>query len=620
MPSGTSDETSTRSPPSDARSSRASRAIGPSTYAAQAVGADETSRELGERRLEQLADVERHPPVTADGDDRSVVRRAGRRRARRPPAAARARASRSSRRCRRARRDAQGREPRRSARSRRRTRSRRPTRQNASASGNESAAGSADALEAQRLLDRAGHALSLLDPWRSGHSASSTGCTPVRSREGAKYTRRVKAVVIERPHEAVFREVETPVCGPGDVLVRSRLAGVCRTDIEVLNGELDSRWVRYPCIPGHEWSGIVEAVGEGVRDLEPGDRVVCEGFCYCGACRRCRAGDTHLCEQLRLPRLHPRRRLRRARARPPPRCPPPAGRGPARRRRSDRARIGGAQGAAARAAQLPARRSALSAPARSGRWRSCSPGCSRRPRSSPTAIREQELELARRLGADETVDVSGGGAPHEGGLDLVVETAGAVAAVELATRLPREGGRVVGLGISGEGRELCLPADRFVLRDLELIGSVGYTTAVWSRVVELLGAGLVDFAPIVARRVPAERFEDAFGLMAEPDGVVGQNPPRARGAADRPGRLPPPRGRRGGRRLALPAARAGRRRSPETAAATLRRIRAGASSSSATRRSTRSSSRRSSERRTRLRSSSARCSGRARRAATSRRR
>jgi threonine dehydrogenase-like Zn-dependent dehydrogenase len=137
-------------------------------------------------------------------------------------------------------------------------------------------------------------------------------------------------------------------------------------------------------------------------------------------------------------------------------------------------------------------------------------------------IREAELELARLLGATETVVVSGGAAAHQGELDLVVETAGAVAAVELATRLPREGGRVVALGIAGEGQELRVPADRFTLRDLTLIGSVGYTTAVWARVVELLGAGVVDFEPVVARRIPAERFEEAFRLMGEADGVVGR--------------------------------------------------------------------------------------------------
>jgi threonine dehydrogenase-like Zn-dependent dehydrogenase len=331
----------------------------------------------------------------------------------------------------------------------------------------------------------------------------------------------VKAVVIERPHEAVYGEVETPVCGPGDVLVRSRFAGLCRTDVEVLEGELDLRWVRYPCIPGHEWSGVVEEVGEGVSGIAPGDNVVCEGFCYCGVCRRCRAGDTHLCEtydQLGFTRgggygelvLAPRRVVHRLpdgveldsavlvepasvvlqgleRARP----------------------LAGETIGVIGVGTLGALTLVLA--------RLFSPGA-----VIAYGIREAELELARRLGADETVDLSSGPATNEGDLDLVVETAGAVPAIELATRLPRMGGRVVALGIAGAGRELTLPADRFVLRDLSLIGSVGYTTAVWSRVVELLGSGLVDFAPVVARRVPADRFEEAFGLMAEPDGVVGR--------------------------------------------------------------------------------------------------
>jgi L-idonate 5-dehydrogenase len=125
---------------------------------------------------------------------------------------------------------------------------------------------------------------------------------------------------------------------------------------------------------------------------------------------------------------------------------------------------------------------------------------------------DEELDLARRLGAAEAVSVSAPSVPHEAECDLVVETAGAVPAVELATRLAREGGRIVALGIAGEGNELSVPADRFVLRDLELIGSVGYTTAVWARVVDLLGAGLLDLAPVLARRV---RRPVRAGLQAD---------------------------------------------------------------------------------------------------------
>jgi D-arabinose 1-dehydrogenase-like Zn-dependent alcohol dehydrogenase len=103
-------------------------------------------------------------------------------------------------------------------------------------------------------------------------------------------------VVIERPGAVALRELDAPVCGPDDVVVRSRAAGVCRTDLEVLRGELDPRWVRYPCVPGHEWSGEIAEVGEAVEGLSVGDRVVCEGMIPCGRCRRCTAGETNLCE------------------------------------------------------------------------------------------------------------------------------------------------------------------------------------------------------------------------------------------------------------------------------------------------------------------------------------
>jgi D-arabinose 1-dehydrogenase-like Zn-dependent alcohol dehydrogenase len=57
----------------------------------------------------------------------------------------------------------------------------------------------------------------------------------------------MKAVLIERPHEVSWVELETPKVGPGEVLVRSHAAGVCRTDLEMLHGGLtDPRWVQWP--------------------------------------------------------------------------------------------------------------------------------------------------------------------------------------------------------------------------------------------------------------------------------------------------------------------------------------------------------------------------------------
>jgi threonine dehydrogenase-like Zn-dependent dehydrogenase len=335
----------------------------------------------------------------------------------------------------------------------------------------------------------------------------------------------MRAVVIEEPNAVALREVETPTPGRGEVRVRSVLAGVCRTDIDILTGALDSRWVRFPVIPGHEWSGVVDSVGEGVDDLEPGQRVVCEGNIGCMRCPRCRAGDTHLCERydavgftrsggwgeyVVVPAriLHPlpdQVSFAAAALVEPGSCVVKA----LGRARIQPAETVGVVGVGAMGA-LAIRLARLSAPSAIVAF----------------GVREEELELARTLGADAVVNVAAGD-PEErtrglvgGVLDVVVETAGAVPAVELSTRLVREGGRVVLLGIAGHEEELVLPADRIPLRDLTVLGSVGYTTAAWAHMVALLREGLVDLDSIVTHRFPLERFEDAFALMDERRGVV----------------------------------------------------------------------------------------------------
>jgi D-arabinose 1-dehydrogenase-like Zn-dependent alcohol dehydrogenase len=105
----------------------------------------------------------------------------------------------------------------------------------------------------------------------------------------------MRALVVERPGVAAVQRVPRPVPGPGEVLVRVGAAGICGSDVEVLEGRRPPPYVRYPIIPGHEWAGTVEAVGPGIDGVAEGAVVVAEGFRVCGDCTRCREGRTNLC-------------------------------------------------------------------------------------------------------------------------------------------------------------------------------------------------------------------------------------------------------------------------------------------------------------------------------------
>lgn len=90
------------------------------------------------------------------------------------------------------------------------------------------------------------------------------------------------------------RAVEVPLTAPGlgEVQVRVEAAGICGTDRHLYMGEFPSR---PPVTLGHEFCGIVTAVGEGV-DLPPGERVTCDPNDWCGTCPACRRGRVNLCE------------------------------------------------------------------------------------------------------------------------------------------------------------------------------------------------------------------------------------------------------------------------------------------------------------------------------------
>jgi 2-desacetyl-2-hydroxyethyl bacteriochlorophyllide A dehydrogenase len=325
-----------------------------------------------------------------------------------------------------------------------------------------------------------------------------------------------RALVIAAPGSIALKDVPELVPGPGEVVARPAHTGICGTDLELLAGVVDPAYVRYPLVPGHEWSGVVEAVGPGVTGVHPGQPVIAEGVIPDRVCPECARGHTNLClvydevgftragaaaDQVLLPAqvVHVLdgsvSLLEAALAEPAAVAWRAIGRG--RPRPGERVAVVGDGTLALIAAHL---------------LRLYSPAevvvCGQRPAQS---------ELAARLGATSfLIDTP------DARFDLVVEAAGAAAAVERALRLARRGGRVVLLGLAGSGVRAAFPVDDVLTRDLQISASFSYTSAAWAEVTALLGAGRIRLAPLITHRFPLAAYQEAYRVLRESTGPRGK--------------------------------------------------------------------------------------------------
>jgi 2-desacetyl-2-hydroxyethyl bacteriochlorophyllide A dehydrogenase len=105
----------------------------------------------------------------------------------------------------------------------------------------------------------------------------------------------MRAAVLRRPGVIELTELDDPVAGPGDAVIRVARSRVCGTDRAIFRGDYI---VTTPIVLGHEYSGIVVAVGDEVRALHVGDRVVVDPNVVDGKCFFCRRGRSHLCSGL----------------------------------------------------------------------------------------------------------------------------------------------------------------------------------------------------------------------------------------------------------------------------------------------------------------------------------
>lgn len=108
----------------------------------------------------------------------------------------------------------------------------------------------------------------------------------------------MKSAVFYGRHDLRVEEYDMPEAGPEDVVIQVKACGVCGTDVHIYEGDKGAAEVTPPTILGHEFSGVVAAVGAKVHHYKIGDRVCIDPNCYCGNCEPCRDGVAHYCQNM----------------------------------------------------------------------------------------------------------------------------------------------------------------------------------------------------------------------------------------------------------------------------------------------------------------------------------
>jgi D-arabinose 1-dehydrogenase-like Zn-dependent alcohol dehydrogenase len=330
----------------------------------------------------------------------------------------------------------------------------------------------------------------------------------------------VKALMLEDVQTLRVRDIPEPELKPGGAVVRVKANGVCRSDWHAWTGHQPRT---FPWVLGHEMTGVVEQVAEGVTEFAVGDRVIVPFAGACGTCRWCRLGENNLCENIAVP---------------------------------GKTYFGGmgelvsVPGVARNLVPLPDSVTFTEGAALGCRFITAYHGVIDRGRVAPgewvavfgcggiglsainsaaaagarvigVDINPGNLDLASKVGAGITINSKETDAVEaiqeitKGGADVAVDALGITDTCTAGILSLRKQGRHVQIGVTTqrEAGYISVPIDVIVYKELQLIGSLGMQTHRFGSVLGMVSEGLLKPGSTINREIGLGEVNDVFEAM-----------------------------------------------------------------------------------------------------------
>lgn len=317
----------------------------------------------------------------------------------------------------------------------------------------------------------------------------------------------MRAAVISSPGVVEISTVDDPAPGPREAIVAVAACGLCGTDLHILEGEFAPS---LPVVPGHEFAGVVVAVGSAVTELAVGTRVAVDPSLYCNECHFCRIGRNNLCERWAAIGVTTAGGAAEYAVAPVANCVPL----PAHVRLEDAALVEPLACAVRGYDVLTSQLGSHVLIYGSGTMGLMMLQLAKRTGAASVDVVDlnpERLATAKLLGCTATA-ASADELDHPHGWELVIDATGNAAAIQDGIGRVRPGGTFLQFGVSSYGARVTIEPYRIYNEEITITGSMAVLHS-FERAAELFSAGVLDPDIFISHRLPLEQYADALEMF-----------------------------------------------------------------------------------------------------------